>query len=97
MTRSGARCAPLGIGPTRRKRLLTAFGSVSAIKKLRSTKLRRLKGMTPALAAAVKTELDTEKIGETMHPILRFLITAAAMWAIATYVPGFPSIRSGRP
>lgn len=24
-----------------------------------------------------------------MHPILRFLITAAALWAIAIYVPGF--------
>ena len=24
-----------------------------------------------------------------MHPILRFLITAAALWAIAVYVPGF--------
>jgi putative membrane protein len=24
-----------------------------------------------------------------MHPILRFVITAAAMWAIAKYVPGF--------
>lgn len=24
-----------------------------------------------------------------MHPILRFLITAVALWAIAVYVPGF--------
>lgn len=24
-----------------------------------------------------------------MHPVLRFLITAAALWAIAVYVPGF--------
>ena len=24
-----------------------------------------------------------------MHPLLRFLITAAALWAIAVYVPGF--------
>lgn len=24
-----------------------------------------------------------------MHPLLRFLITAAALWAIAMYVPGF--------
>ncbi len=60
MTRS-ALDALAGIGPTRRKRLLTAFGSVSAIKKASLDEIAAVKGMTPALAAAVKTELDTKR------------------------------------
>ncbi|HVA28899.1 MAG TPA: excinuclease ABC subunit UvrC [Candidatus Baltobacteraceae bacterium] len=60
MTRS-ALDALAGIGPTRRKRLLTAFGSVSAIKKASLDEIAAVKGMTPALAAALKTELDTKR------------------------------------
>ena len=60
MTRS-ALDALAGIGPTRRKRLLTTFGSVSAIKKASLDEIAAVKGMTPALAAAVKSELETKK------------------------------------
>jgi excinuclease ABC subunit C len=60
MTRS-ALDALAGIGPTRRKRLLTALGSVSAIKKASLDEIAAVKGMTPALAAAVKTELDRDR------------------------------------
>jgi len=48
-----------GIGPTRRKRLLATFGSVSAIKKASIDEIAAVKGMTASLAAAVKSELET--------------------------------------
>jgi len=60
MTRS-ALDALAGIGPTRRKRLLTAFGSVSGIKKASIDEIAAVKGMTPTLAASVKNELDAKK------------------------------------
>ena len=47
-----------GVGPVRRKRLLTAFGSVSAIKRAGIDELAAVKGMTPALASAVKAALN---------------------------------------
>jgi excinuclease ABC subunit C len=47
-----------GVGPVRRKRLLTAFGSVSAIKRASVDELAAVKGMTPALASAVKAGLN---------------------------------------
>jgi len=47
-----------GVGPVRRKRLLTAFGSVGAIKRASVDELAAVKGMTPALASAVKSQLN---------------------------------------
>ena len=47
-----------GIGPVRRKRLLEAFGSAAAIKRAGLDKIAAVKGMTPALAAKVKQELE---------------------------------------
>ena len=47
-----------GVGPVRRKRLLTAFGSVGAIKRASVEELAAVKGMTPALASAVKAGLN---------------------------------------
>ena len=47
-----------GIGPVRRKRLLEAFGSTAAIKRAGLDKIAAVKGMTPALAAKVKQELE---------------------------------------
>ncbi len=57
MTRS-ALDALSGVGPVRRKRLLTAFGSVAALKRASLDEIAAVKGMTPALAAAVKRELE---------------------------------------
>ncbi len=57
MTRS-ALDALAGVGPVRKKRLLTAFGSVAAIKRAKIDEIAAIKGMTPALAAQVKTALD---------------------------------------
>ena len=47
-----------GVGPTRKKRLLATFGSVAAIKRAGVDEIAAVKGMTPALAAAVKTALE---------------------------------------
>jgi excinuclease ABC subunit C len=48
-----------GVGPVRKKRLLTAFGSVAAIKRAGIDEIAAVKGMTPALAAKVKQALDS--------------------------------------
>jgi excinuclease ABC subunit C len=47
-----------GVGPVRRKRLLTAFGSVAAIKRATLDEIAAVKGMTPSLAAQIKTALE---------------------------------------
>ena len=60
MTRS-ALDALAGIGPTRRKRLLAAFGSVNGIKKASIDEIAAVKGMTATLAASVKSELEAKK------------------------------------
>ncbi|MDP9025591.1 MAG: excinuclease ABC subunit UvrC, partial [Candidatus Eremiobacteraeota bacterium] len=57
MTRS-ALDALAGVGPVRKKRLLTTFGSVAAIKRARIDEIAAVKGMTPALAAQVKNALE---------------------------------------
>jgi excinuclease ABC subunit C len=46
-----------GVGPVRKKRLRVAFGSVSAIKRASVDEIAAVKGMSPALAAQVKTGL----------------------------------------
>ena len=46
-----------GVGPVRRKRLLTTFGSVGAIKRAGIDEIAAVKGMTPALAASIKEAL----------------------------------------
>ncbi|MDB5027684.1 MAG: UvrABC system protein [Candidatus Eremiobacteraeota bacterium] len=46
-----------GVGPVRKKRLLTAFGSVRAIKNASVDEIAAVKGMTPALASQVKAAL----------------------------------------
>jgi excinuclease ABC subunit C len=56
MTRS-ALDALAGVGPVRKKRLLAAFGSLSALKKASVDEIAAVKGMTPALAAQVKASL----------------------------------------
>lgn len=56
MTRS-ALDALGGVGPVRKKRLLTAFGSVGALRRASVDEIAAVKGMTPTLAAAVKTAL----------------------------------------
>ncbi len=56
MTRSGLD-ALAGVGPVRKKRLLTAFGSLAAIKRAGVDEIAAVKGMTPALAAHVKAAL----------------------------------------
>jgi excinuclease ABC subunit C len=57
MTRS-ALDALAGVGPVRRKRLLTAFGSPAAIRRAGLDEIAAVKGMTPALAAKIKQELE---------------------------------------
>jgi excinuclease ABC subunit C len=57
MTRS-ALDALAGVGPVRRKRMLAAFGSVAAIKRASIDEIAAVKGMTPALAARVKSQLE---------------------------------------
>jgi excinuclease ABC subunit C len=56
MTRS-ALDALGGVGPVRKKRLLTAFGSLAALRRAGVDEIAAVKGMTPTLAAAVKTAL----------------------------------------
>ncbi len=46
-----------GVGAVRRKRLLTTFGSVSAIKRASVDEIAAVKGMTPALASTIKAGL----------------------------------------
>jgi excinuclease ABC subunit C len=50
-----------GVGPVRRKRLLTTFGSVGAIKRAGVDEIAAVKGMTPALAASVKESLNAAR------------------------------------
>jgi excinuclease ABC subunit C len=57
MTRS-ALDALAGVGPVRRKRLLTAFGSPAGIRRAALDEIAAVKGMTPTLAARVKQELE---------------------------------------
>jgi excinuclease ABC subunit C len=47
-----------GVGPVRRKRLLTTFGSLAAIKRASIDEIAAVKGMSPALASSVKAALD---------------------------------------
>ncbi|MFN2461484.1 MAG: excinuclease ABC subunit UvrC [Candidatus Velthaea sp.] len=47
-----------GVGPVRKKRLLTAFGSVSALKRASIDEIAAVKGVTPALASQIKTALN---------------------------------------
>lgn len=56
MTRS-ALDALRGVGPVRKKRLLTAFGSLAAIRRASLDEIAAVKGMTPALASHVKAAL----------------------------------------
>ncbi|MDP9112046.1 MAG: helix-hairpin-helix domain-containing protein, partial [Candidatus Eremiobacteraeota bacterium] len=46
-----------GVGPVRKKRLLTAFGSLSALKRASVDEIAAVKGMTPALASQIKSSL----------------------------------------
>ncbi len=57
MTRSSLD-ALAGVGPVRRKRLLTAFGSPAGIRRAQLDEIAAVKGMTPALAAKVKQGLE---------------------------------------
>jgi excinuclease ABC subunit C len=43
-----------GVGPVRKKRLMTVFGSVGAIRRASVDEIAAVKGMTPALASRVK-------------------------------------------
>jgi len=47
-----------GVGPVRKKRLLTTFGSVAAIKRASVDEIAAVKGMSPALASNVKSALN---------------------------------------
>jgi excinuclease ABC subunit C len=47
-----------GVGPVRKKRLLTAFGSVAALKRASVDEIAAVKGMTPALASEIKSALS---------------------------------------
>ncbi len=47
-----------GVGPVRKKRLLTAFGSAAGIKRASLGEIAAVKGMTASLAARVKQALD---------------------------------------
>ena len=48
-----------GVGPVRKKRLLTTFGSIAAIKRASLDEIAAVKGMTPALASSVKAALES--------------------------------------
>jgi excinuclease ABC subunit C len=48
-----------GVGPVRKKRLLTAFGSVSAIKRASVDEIAAIKGVTANLASQIKSALNT--------------------------------------
>jgi len=47
-----------GVGPVRKKRLLTTFGSPAGIRRAKIDEIAAVKGMTPALAAKIKQELE---------------------------------------
>ncbi len=47
-----------GVGPVRKKRLLAAFGSPAGIRRAALDEIAAVKGMTPALAAKIKQELE---------------------------------------
>jgi excinuclease ABC subunit C len=47
-----------GVGPVRKKRLLTTFGSAAGIRRASIDEIAAVKGMTPTLAAKVKHALD---------------------------------------
>jgi excinuclease ABC subunit C len=47
-----------GIGPVRRRALLKYFGSVDMIRKATVVELTAVPGITPALAASVKSHLE---------------------------------------
>jgi excinuclease ABC subunit C len=47
-----------GVGPVRKKRLLTAFGSAAGIRRASIDEIAAVKGMTPSLAAKVKQALE---------------------------------------
>ena len=47
-----------GVGPVRKKRLLSAFGSAAAIRRASIDEIAAVKGMTPGLAAKVKQALE---------------------------------------
>ena len=47
-----------GVGPVRKKRLLTTFGSPAGIRRASLDEIAAVKGMTPALAAKIKQELE---------------------------------------
>ncbi|MFQ5509291.1 MAG: excinuclease ABC subunit UvrC [Leptospirillia bacterium] len=53
-----------GIGKTRKKALLTAFGSVAGLKKARLDEIAALKGMTQKTAGAVWNALHAKAAGE---------------------------------
>ncbi len=57
MTRSAVD-ALAGVGPVRKKRLLTAFGSAAGIRRASVDEIAAVKGMTPALASRVKAALE---------------------------------------
>ena len=48
-----------GVGPVRRKRLLTTFGSVGAIKRASVDEIAAVKGMTAGLASTIKSALNS--------------------------------------
>jgi excinuclease ABC subunit C len=48
-----------GVGPVRKKRLMTVFGSVGAIKRASVDEIAAVKGMSPALASQVKAALGS--------------------------------------
>ncbi len=47
-----------GVGAVRKKRLLSAFGSVSAIRRASVDEIAAVKGVSPALASQIKTALN---------------------------------------
>jgi len=47
-----------GVGPVRKRRLLSAFGSVAAIKRASIDEIAAVKGMSPALASQIKSALN---------------------------------------
>jgi len=57
MTRSAVD-ALAGVGPVRKKRLLTAFGSAAGIRRASVDEIAAVNGMTPALASRVKAALE---------------------------------------
>ncbi|MEO6834373.1 MAG: excinuclease ABC subunit UvrC [Candidatus Tumulicola sp.] len=54
-----------GVGPVRKKRLLTAFGSAAGIKRAGIDEIAAVKGMTTTLAAKVKAALDAKAAFDT--------------------------------